>query len=549
MLARQRQTIRKGRFRLLVPSGGQNRNLSVSLALAGKDCVQRKQSQNYRRGARDCQIAPLTLLLHAQMFPRFFKCDFQSPACHKPVNDLLGGSLRVGAGKDFVTQLSLVVARDHITNRHWWVPHPVPQGGSRKDQHLFLFAAVPINVMFFPSSVFAPCPSLRRTLPRAFERLRPATVLGFLCRGMMQSSIPMKAHHQGGILQQCAGQSQFDRGVSPVNHQDLRPFRHPAMRQSNHGHQYIDGCLVLPRRLAPRYKLLFDDCLGARFPHLALAGATANAITRDLRRLPFDPDRTQGGKKWQCPRPGGPRQFDYHRQRNPLQAEAFDGVFFTRSDRVSVAAQLSDLFSAPAFDRVVAGKDDGLLQHGGEDQNDQSEQDSGGVHCAPLRPIEHSMVVLKAPLMRETDDSQASCHGAFATSQQHAEQQRFCVLPSRLGKQGPKNYNQAQQIGRQCSHKEDFSWKRFLPELTRSAVTFSKSRLCPFCDFGASAGVTKWTKSSYKGTARTGGLLRAQSKTSLDAIRSEIRDTAESYKKDGILQIAMPTVIASAVKP
>ncbi len=194
MLARQRQTIRKGRFRLLVPSGGQNRNLSVSLELAGKDCDQRKQSQNYRRGARDCQIAPLTLRLHAQMFPRFFKCDFQSPACHKPVNDLLGARVRVGAGKDFVTQLSLVVARDHITNRHWWVPHPVPQGGSRKDQHPFLFAAVPINVMFFPSSVFAPRPFLWRPLTRAFERLRPTAALGFLCRRVMQGGIPVKAH-------------------------------------------------------------------------------------------------------------------------------------------------------------------------------------------------------------------------------------------------------------------------------------------------------------------------------------------------------------------
>src|SRR6266508_207890 len=183
-----------GRFRLLVPSGGQNRNLSVSLELAGKDCDQRKQSQNYRRGARDCQIAPLTLRLHAQMFPRFFKCDFQSPACHKPVNDLLGARVRVGAGKDFVTQLSLVVARDHITNRHWWVPHPVPQGGSRKDQHLFLFAAVPINVMFFPSSVFAPRPFLWRPLTRAFERLRPTAALGFLCRRVMQGGIPVKAH-------------------------------------------------------------------------------------------------------------------------------------------------------------------------------------------------------------------------------------------------------------------------------------------------------------------------------------------------------------------
>jgi len=37
-----------------------------------------------------------------------------------------------------------------------------------------------------------------------------------------------------------------------------------------------------------------------------------------------------------------------------------------------------------------------------------------------------------------------------------------------------------------------------------------------------------------KGTARTGGLLRAQSKTSLDAIRAEIQGTAENYKKDGI---------------
>jgi len=53
----------------------------------------------------------------------------------------------------------------------------------------------------------------------------------------------------------------------------------------------------------------------------------------------------------------------------------------------------------------------------------------------------------------------------------------------------------------------------------------------------------------YKGTVRTGGLLRAQSKRSLDAIRAEIQDTAESYKKDGILQIPMPAVIASAVKP
>jgi hypothetical protein len=65
MFARQRQTIRKGCFLLLIPGGSQNRDLSVSLELAGEDCDQRKQSQQYRCGARDCQIAPLTLRLDA----------------------------------------------------------------------------------------------------------------------------------------------------------------------------------------------------------------------------------------------------------------------------------------------------------------------------------------------------------------------------------------------------------------------------------------------------------------------------------------------------
>lgn len=119
MLGRQRQTIRKGGFRLLIPGGGQNRNLSVSLEFAGKDCDQRKQSQQDRRGARDCQITPLTLCLHPQALPRLFKGDFQSPAHHKPVDDLFGAHLRIGTGKDFVTQLPFGIAR--VASRGVWL--------------------------------------------------------------------------------------------------------------------------------------------------------------------------------------------------------------------------------------------------------------------------------------------------------------------------------------------------------------------------------------------------------------------------------------------
>lgn len=53
----------------------------------------------------------------------------------------------------------------------------------------------------------------------------------------------------------------------------------------------------------------------------------------------------------------------------------------------------------------------------------------------------------------------------------------------------------------------------------------------------------------YKGTARTGGLLRAQSNTALSLIREEIHSSIEVYKKDGVLQIPMAVVIASAIKP
>ena len=316
---------------------------------------------------------------------------------------------------------------------------------------------------------------------------------------MIQGGIPVKAHHQRRVFQQCAGQSQFDRGVPAVNYQDLRAFRHPAMRQSNHGHQNIDGRFVLPRRLATRHKPFYGDRLGARFPHLALASAATNAITTYLQRLTFELSRAQDGKKWQGPRASSPRQFDNHSQRHPLQAEAFDDVLLTRSDRVSVTAQLSDPFSAPAFDRIVGSQNDDLLHHQGKDQNDQSEQDSRNVQRAPLRPIKHPMVVLKMFLIAQTDDPQASCHSAFAALKQRSEQERFGVLPSRLGKQGLKNYNQAQQFGRQCSHMEDFSGKRVFPKLTRSADTFSKT--ADFVHFvmpARSAGITKWTKSSYQ---------------------------------------------------
>ena len=53
----------------------------------------------------------------------------------------------------------------------------------------------------------------------------------------------------------------------------------------------------------------------------------------------------------------------------------------------------------------------------------------------------------------------------------------------------------------------------------------------------------------YKGTARTGGLLRAQSKEALDNIHAAVIKAAATYEKDGIVKIPMPAILTSAQKP
>ena len=53
----------------------------------------------------------------------------------------------------------------------------------------------------------------------------------------------------------------------------------------------------------------------------------------------------------------------------------------------------------------------------------------------------------------------------------------------------------------------------------------------------------------YEGTARTGGLLRAQSKIALNAIRTVTTEAAADYQKNGIVNIPMPAVLISAQKP
>ena len=53
----------------------------------------------------------------------------------------------------------------------------------------------------------------------------------------------------------------------------------------------------------------------------------------------------------------------------------------------------------------------------------------------------------------------------------------------------------------------------------------------------------------YEGTARTGGLLRAQSRVALEGIRTAVLKAAAAYEKSGIMEIPMPAILTSAQKP
>jgi ubiquinone/menaquinone biosynthesis C-methylase UbiE len=51
------------------------------------------------------------------------------------------------------------------------------------------------------------------------------------------------------------------------------------------------------------------------------------------------------------------------------------------------------------------------------------------------------------------------------------------------------------------------------------------------------------------GTVRTAGLLRAQTAEALEAIRAEIREAVARYRRDAAIELPMPAVLSSAVKP
>src|SRR5262249_52298661 len=192
----------------------------------------------------------------------------------------------------------------------------------------------------------------------------------------------------------------------------------------------------------------------------------------DFLPLPVLLGAAQHGQERQSPDAAGPRQANQNHHREPFQTVAFNDQPVARSDRIAITTYTFDLPAAPALDRVISANDDGARP----ERDDQAEQNFGRGQGIPPSAIEDPMVVLKMLLIAQADHAQTGRDRAVASLKQSPKQERFSMFPSRLGKKRLENYNQIQQLGRQCWHMEDLSWRRFLPQLTRPALIFSKSK-------------------------------------------------------------------------
>jgi hypothetical protein len=93
-----------------------------------------------------------------------------------------------------------------------------------------------------------------------------------------------------------------------------------------------------------------------------------------------------------------------------------------------------------------------------------------------MRTIQDPMIILEMLIVAQAHHVQAGRDGSFAYRQDGTDQQRLCVFPNRLGKQGLKLYDKRQQFGRQCGPQEDFRGKEIFRSIRGLPFLFQRSK-------------------------------------------------------------------------
>ena len=97
------------------------------LQQVGRQCNPGKEPHQYRRGAGDGPVGPLTLGFHSQMRPHFLEGDLQLPAQHKPFQDLCRSHCRFGTEQRLGVEFAFGVSNQYPTNGHGWFAGVIPE--------------------------------------------------------------------------------------------------------------------------------------------------------------------------------------------------------------------------------------------------------------------------------------------------------------------------------------------------------------------------------------------------------------------------------------
>ena len=375
------------------------------LQLVGGQGYPGEEAQQDWRGAGDGPVGPLALGLHTQVGADFSEGYFQLPTQHKPLDDLDGIGVGVGAEQGLGLEPGLGVADQHPADGYRRLAGDVPEGGVGGQCHGAGMAAIPGHRRCGPGGVGMMQQLYQGGLSGA-DDAGPSPLTGLAgWRRMVETGIQTQAGDETYRLGQgAAALEQVQGGIGAVAYHHQVSVRQPPSQ-------------------------LQDQLSGPIGEFLGLASPSSVVGLRGCQ------DREQG----QGPHPVCPGDLSQPHQGYPAQTAGLDHVAPMGTGRVSVGPFGLDARTSAPLQGLVDAKHQGAVARG-EVLQQQPQQDARRPSRRPHRTVEHFVVPSVVVILAAAHDPQGLGHGALARGQDGAHQQQLGFAPGWLAEQRYKGH-------------------------------------------------------------------------------------------------------------
>ena len=110
-----------------------------------RNATMENRPRQYRSGAGDRQVRPLSLCFHAKVRADFLEGHFHLPAHQEPFHDLTGGLIQIGTEYGACFKLAFAVAHHHPADGHGRQAAFIPNSSARGDFDLAVDLAIPVG--------------------------------------------------------------------------------------------------------------------------------------------------------------------------------------------------------------------------------------------------------------------------------------------------------------------------------------------------------------------------------------------------------------------